>query len=206
MTPKNVIKSFLFATLTALAVRLFVVEDFRISSDSMNPSLLKGDLILVSKSAFNLTIPFSSFELFRTGKPNRTDVAAFTVPEQGTDTYVKRIVAIEGDRVELKAGALWVNGETAQYDQLSNGEIEERWPGGKSYRIKKGEKQLADYGPVDIPKDHFFALGDNRSDSVDSRVWGPIPYSCLRGRVALIWLSVASSGNLRPTRWLSTIQ
>ncbi|MFM8269398.1 MAG: signal peptidase I [Pseudomonadota bacterium] len=189
MITRNISKYFLVATLTALTVRLFIVEDFRISSNSMSPNLLKGDLILVSKSAFNLRLPFSSFELFRTGKPNRSDIVAFSVPEQGTDTYVKRIVALGGDRVEIKDGVLWINGEMAQGENLP-----------------KDEKVLADYGPVDIPADHFFALGDNRSDSVDSRVWGPIPYSCLKGKVALVWLSVSGSGSLRPNRWLSAIQ
>ncbi|NBX75437.1 MAG: signal peptidase I [Proteobacteria bacterium] len=207
MAPKNIAKSFLIATATALVVRLFVVEDFRISSDSMTPNLLKGDLILVSKSAFNLRLPFSSFELFRTGKPKRSEVVAFSVPEQGTDTYVKRIVALGGDRVEIKEGSLWINGEMAEYQETpESNQILEKWPSGRSYQITKGKSQLADYGPVDVPADHFFALGDNRSDSVDSRKWGPVPYSCLKGRVALVWISVGSSGGVRPSRWLSAIQ
>ena len=168
MAPKNVAKSFLIATATALVVRLFVIEDFRISSESMTPNLLKGDLILVSKSAFNLRLPFSSFELFRT---------------------------------------LWINGEMAETQESSeSNQILEKWPSGRSYQITKGKSPLADYGPVDVPADHFFALGDNRSDSVDSRKWGPVPYSCLKGRVALVWMSVGSSGGVRPSRWLSAIQ
>lgn len=206
MNSKNVLRYFLVATLVALTVRLFIVEDFRISSESMTPNLLKGDLILVSKSAYNLKLPFSSFELFRTGKPNRSDIVAFSVPDHGSDTYVKRIVALGGDRVEIKEGVLSINGEVAQNHLISDSENEEIWPGRNSYRITKGASPLPDYGPVDIPADHFFALGDNRSDSVDSRVWGPIPYSCLKGRVSLIWLSVSTSGGIRPTRWLSAIQ
>jgi signal peptidase I len=207
MTPKNVAKSFLIATVTALVVRLFVVEDFRISSDSMTPNLLKGDLILVSKSAFNLRLPFSSFELFRTGRPDRSEVVAFSVPERGTDTYVKRIVALGGDRVEIKEGALWINGQMAVYQEMPDStEVTEKWPTGRAYQINRGKTQMADYGPVDVPADHFFALGDNRLDSVDSRTWGPVPYSCLKGRVALVWLSVGNSGGVRSSRWLSSIQ
>lgn len=206
MTSKTALKSFLIATLVALGTRFFIFEQFRISSNSMSPNLLKGDLVLVSKSAFSTKLPFTSIELFQTGQPARSDIVAFSVPERGTDTYVKRIVALGGDRVEIKEGVLWINGEMAQYMETSDSEIEESWPAKNTYRIKKAENPMPDYGPVDIPKGYFFALGDNRLDSVDSRTWGPIPYSCLKGKVALIWLSVGSSGDLRPQRWLSTVQ
>jgi len=206
MNSKIALKSFLVATAAALSLRFFVFEDFRISSNSMVPNLLKGDLVLVSKSAFSLKLPFTSIELVRTGQPHRSEVVAFSLPERGSDTYVKRIVALGGDRIEIREGVLWINGEMAGYRDALDTEVEESLPGAKPYRITRNEKALPDYGPVDVPAGHFFALGDNRSDSVDSRTWGPIPFSCLKGKVALIWLSVENSGGVRPQRWLSAIQ
>jgi len=205
MKAKAILKAFLIATITALSVRLVLVEDYRIASDSMMPNLLKGDLILVSKSAYNLRLPFSSFELLRTGKPLRTEVVAFSVPDHGADTFIKRIIGVAGDRIEIKDGILLVNDKQAQYEPGKvSGETLEQVEDQNPYPILLGDKPL-NYGPVDIPKDHFFVLGDNRADSVDSRLWGPIPYSCLKGRVALIWLSVGSKGLVRPDRWLSAI-
>jgi signal peptidase I len=189
MSTKNIIKAFVIATVTALTVRLFIIEDYRIASDSMQPGLLKGDLILVSKAAFNLRLPFSNFELARTGAPKRSEVVAFTVPDQGADTFIKRVVALAGDKIEIKDGVLWLNGNA----QEENDSI-------------IGKEAMANYGPVDVPAEHFFVLGDNRSESIDSRQWGPIPYSCLKGRVALVWLSVGSEGVLRPQRWLSAVK
>lgn len=190
MKTSHVIKAFFIATVTALTLRLFVIEDYRITSDSMMPNLLKGDLVLVSKSAFNLRLPFSSFELVRTGKPAREDIVAFSVPGSGNETYIKRIVGVGGDRIEIKKGELWLNGEVVR----------------PSYSLSVTDTEVPDYGPIDIPEAHFFALGDKRTDSIDSRVWGPIPYSCLKGRVSLVWLSINHQGQIRSERWLSSIQ
>lgn len=207
MQKKNIIQAFVISTVTALALRLFVLEDYRISSDSMKPTLLSGDLVLVSKSAFNLRFPFTSFELARTGSPERSDIVAFTVPEKGPETFIKRVVAVGGDRVEIKSGLLWINNIPAAYSPSEDVEnLTESPEPGKSYQVSLGKMGSYQYGPVDVPKDHFFALGDNRSESLDSRLWGPIPYSCLKGRVALVWLSVGDQGSIRPQRWLSTIQ
>ena len=207
MSKKNIIKAFLISTVTALTLRLFVLEDYRISSDSMKPTLLSGDLVLVSKSAFNLRFPFTSFELIRTASPERSDVVAFTVPEKGPETFIKRVVAVGGDKVEIRKGLLWINNIPASYSPSETPEsLRESPVAGKSYEVALGKMGSYQYGPVDIPKDHFFVLGDNRSESLDSRLWGPIPYSCLKGRVALVWLSVGERGSVRPQRWLSTIQ
>jgi len=205
----QIAKAFTMATVVALVLRLFLIEDYRISSDSMMPNLFRGDLILVSKSAFNLRFPFSSFELARTGKPQRSQVVAFSVPDHGVDTYIKRIVAIGGDKVEIKNGALWVNDQKADYlptnAEEQNHLIQEKWSSGVSYPVLAPPDTMKDYGPVDIPADHFFALGDNRLESLDSRSWGPIPYSCLKGKVSIVWLSVGPAGSIRPNRWLSAV-
>jgi len=198
---KTFFKLFVLSTIVALGVRLFLLEDYRIASNSMYPGILAGDLVFISKSAFNLRLPFSTYEVVKFKRPLRTEVVAFSLPDRGGDTFVKRVVALEGDRVEIKAGLLYVNGTLAKHAlvQPSDSLAYENILEGQPYLIQV-DKNLGDYGPVDIPKDHFFALGDNRLDSIDSRVWGPVPCSCLKGRVKLVWLSLSNEGAIRTER------
>lgn len=199
MKKRHLIKAFVLATGVALALRLFLVEDFRIVSNSMQPGLLKGDIVLVTKSSFSFRFPFSTYELLRTASPRVGDVVAFSLPDQGHQTFVKRVIALSGDRVEIRAGVLLVNDKPATYEPASESlEWEAREQ--TRYLLPGSRARSADYGPVDVPKDHFFALGDNRLDSVDSRAWGPIPYSSLQGRVKWVWLSVGENGELRWNR------
>jgi signal peptidase I len=171
-----------------------VIEDYRIASNSMFPSLKTGQFIFVSKSAFNIKFPFSGYELIQFSTPQRSEIVAFSLPDKNSITYVKRIVAVAGDRVEIKAGDLFINGELAKYQELDSDKSREiatsgasirleQLVGGKPYKVQTEKEKLPNYGPVDIPPKHFFALGDNRVESVDSRFWGPVPYSCLKGKV-----------------------
>jgi len=208
---KKYFKVFLVASAIALTVRLFVVEDFRIASGSMAPNLLTGDLVLVSKSSFNLRIPFSTYELFRFRLPRRGEIVAFNLPGKGGETYVKRVVAVEGDKLQIKSGQVWVNGNASGYRAIEGSPAATRQVAGVSAPLffesfGSGEEHVirqttkGDYGPIDIPKGQFFALGDNRPESTDCRSWGPLPLTSLQGRVAYIWLSVDGSGELRTGR------
>ncbi len=200
---KNYVSLFVWATAVALVIRFFLVEDYRIFSDSMAPGLLSGDLIFVSKSNYNVRLPFSSYEIFKIRRPRRGEVVAFALPDTGLDTYVKRVVAIEGDEVAIRNGLLTVNGKPLDVRNGSETSAHLRWESaekGEPYPIVWEEGQIRDYGPVTIPVGHFFVLGDNRVKSVDSRSWGPIPYSCLKGKVSLIWLSLGTNGSWRTER------
>lgn len=179
---------FFIATLSALLVRLFFIEDYRIKSNSMFPTLWVGDLTFVSKLAFNIRVPFSTYEIIKFKRPDRNEVVAFTLPDKGNDTFVKRVVGLEGDTIQIKDNQLLVNGEVV------------------TNPFPQDNSPVPNYGPVDVPKDHFFAMGDNRADSIDSRKWGPVPYSCLKGRVVLVWLSLADNGTPRPGRFGTIVQ
>jgi signal peptidase I len=209
------IKSFLgivlVATTVACLVRLCLVEDYRISSNSMIPSLFSGDLVFVNKSVFNFRIPFANYEVIRFHRPKPSDVIAFTLPDRGLETFVKRVVAVEGDKVAIRDSVFYVNDKPAQYRSTDEPapkgtgaqsvvEWEDLGTGGSAYKIIQDKRAAKDYGPVDIPPGFFFALGDNRVDSVDSRIWGPIPFSCLKGRVELVWLSIDQLGEIRRDR------
>lgn len=173
------LKALGIATVAALLVRLVLIEDYRISSDSMVPELLTGDLVFVNKAAYNLRFPFSSFRILSLGDPKPGEVVAFSLPEKVTTTFVKRVVAHGGDTIEIRSGQLLRNGVTVEGTPLTG---------------------APDYGPIDVPLGHFFVLGDNWKDSIDSRAWGPIPNTCLKGRVGLVWLSVGQGAVLRPKR------
>lgn len=191
---KKIIKAFLIATVFALSVRLFLVEDYRITSHSMEPTILKGDLVLVFKAAFNLRLPFSNFELLRTGTPQRGDIVALSLPDEPYLSFIKRVVGVGGDRIEIREGELWVNNTPLQYQNSQNGthEYEERFPSGSRNLVSLNKQALKNYGPIGIPESHFFVLGDNRNESVDSRIWGPLPLSCLKGKLVWSWFSEAN--------------
>ena len=186
---------FLVATGAALFVRVVIIEDYRIASNSMFPNLATGDVVFVSKSAFNLRLPFSALEIMKFSNPKRSQIVAFTLPDRNSATYVKRIVAVAGDRLEVRAGDLYINGQLSNYQEPSKNQRQltqskaiikiEQITGGKAYLIQQDQEHIQNYGPVDIPPEHFFVMGDNRIESVDSRVWGPIPFSCLKGLVLI---------------------
>jgi signal peptidase I len=199
---KTFFYAFLIATGVALLVRLLLVEDYRITSNSMMPNLVAGDLVFVFKPAFNIHFPFSTYELMKIRRPKLGEVVALSLPDRGQETFVKRIVGLEGDKIELKDGVFYRNGISAHYrpSESEPAETTEEIDPNSQYLVRKSKSAPNDYGPVDIPKDHFFVLGDNRDNSVDSRVWGPLPYACLKGRVKLIWLSLDDGGHIRHDR------
>src|SRR4051812_37892456 len=153
----------LLATAAALAVRLFFVEDYRIVSSSMYPTLRTGDLVFVSKVSYNVRLPFSTYEVAKLRRPGRGEIVVFSLPEHGLETYVKRVVAIEGDKVALREGKLFVNGMVAGYgsyvlpDDPSARGLRLETLNGLAYPIEE-ERNAQDYGPVDVPPGHFFAL------------------------------------------------
>ncbi len=203
LTRHSIVKLFLIGTISALLLRLFVVETYRVVSESMAPTLLKGDLILVSKSAFSLRIPFSNYAFFKIRSPERGELVAFTLPEHPVETFVKRVIAIEGDRVSIEDGTLYLNGVAADYQLIDDSQNRySEWVGDHRYPIYQSSEVAKSYGPIDIPKGHFFVLGDNRDDSVDSRTWGPIPRSCLNGKVNIVWFSLERGQGLRNERTL----
>ncbi len=205
-------RTLVYAVAIALAVRTFAYEPFNIPSGSMKPTLLVGDYLFVSKFTYGYSkhsFPFSLplFEDRIFGRlPERGDVAVFKLPSDNRTDYIKRIVGLPGDEIQVSEGILYINGEAAQRvraenfqddDGTSNGahpRYRETLPdGGASYSVL----DLVTHGQLDntdvyhVPADHVFAMGDNRDNSLDSRVEsvGFIPVENLIGRAEIIFFS-----------------
>ena len=206
-------KTLFYAVLIALVIRTFAFEPFNIPSGSMIPTLLVGDYLFVSKYSYGysrhslpLSLPLIPGRIFQS-VPDRGDVAVFKLPKDNKTDYIKRIVGLPGDRIQVRRGRLYVNdaevprqpaggyrargpfGSTVTLAQYI-----ETLPGGKKHLIieKSDRDPLDNTGVYTVPEGHVFAMGDNRDDSLDSRVLnqvGFVPMENLVGRAEFIFFS-----------------
>jgi len=213
-------RTILYAVLVALLVRTFAYEPFNIPSGSMLPTLLVGDYLFVAKFSygysrysFPLGLPVLP-ERILYEPPERGDVVVFKLPTDNRTDYIKRIIGLPGDEIQVRQGRLFINGELVERTRIEDyvGEV----PGGQSIRLAQyvetlpnGRKHLileaSDNGQLDntpiyrVPADHFFAMGDNRDNSLDSRVpqaVGFIPAENLIGRAEFLFFSVDGSAHI----------
>ncbi len=225
------VRTIIYAGLIAVLIRTVAYEPFNIPSASMVPTLLVGDYLFVSKFSFGYShhsLPFS-LPLFQ-GRilerpPQRGDVSVFKLPRDNKTDYIKRIVGLPGDRIQVMSGVLHINGEPVKrqrlgeymdVDRLGNGtrmtRYQETLPNGKSYVVV----EMTDAGPLDntpvyvVPPAHYFGMGDNRDNSMDSRVLtqvGYIPAENLVGRAEIIFFSSDGSAKLWEVwKWPSAIR
>lgn len=172
--------------LAFLVIRPTIIEPFQIPSSSMVPTLQIGDRILVNKLSYGLRLPFVTNSVAQWDMPSRGDVVVFTRPDEiGTEqdessiNYIKRVIGLPGDTVEVKGNHLYINNEL--------------YP--ESYaRYNKGGLMQANFGPEKVPEGHIFLLGDNRDDSKDSRFWQEpfLDARRVKGRAFLIYWSFDS--------------
>jgi signal peptidase I len=183
-------------------------QPYRIPSGSMIPSLMIGDYILVDKTAYGLRLPFSSIYLTKSLTPERGDVVVFRYPENPKRNYIKRVLAVPGDRLEMIDAEWWINGERMPLDgphevDNSQGWIEERFftEGLLSFEMKLGEREFSvllkerSSGPraisaIVLGEDEYFLVGDNRDFSEDSRHWGVVHREAILGQAKLVWLNL----------------
>ena len=194
-------EALLVALLLALFIRSFIVQAFKIPSGSMLSTLQIGDHILVSKFAYGLRLPYPfDTVLFEWANPERDDVIVFIYPKDETKDFIKRVVAVEGDRVHIRDKQLFVNGEAAENTYA-------RYAG--SGRVIPGLRDnypqpLPDGSvePITVPPGKLFVMGDNRDHSHDSRFWGFVPETHIVGKPVFIWLSIDSAEKgLKKIRW-----
>ncbi|HUJ67923.1 MAG TPA: signal peptidase I [Syntrophorhabdales bacterium] len=182
------------AALLAIFVRSFVVEAFTIPSGSMEPTLLVGDYLLANRLSYVVKVPFTDVVLIRLGEPKRGDIVIFRYPLDPSKDYVKRIVAKGGDTVEIRDKVVYVNGQ----------KVEEGYAHFTDHTDIPGSQLPRDnFGPVKVPKDCYFAMGDNRDNSSDSRFWGFLKEGDLVGKAEIIYFSLDSDAEsfLASVRW-----
>lgn len=179
-----------------LLLRSFVVEPFRIPSGSMIPTLSIGDFILVNKFTYGLRDPVFHTKLFELSQPKRGDIVVFRWPVDPRKDFIKRIIGVPGDRIAYREKILYINGDQAaqESDGVYTGpygaiyRFEERL-GDESHRIIVNPERPSDDFEFTVPAGEYFAMGDNRDGSDDSRRWGTFPERNLVGRAFFIWMS-----------------
>jgi len=173
------------AVLIALFIRTFVVQAFKIPSGSMKPTLLIGDHILVNKFSYGVKIPYLNTVLVPVGSPARGDIVVFKYPLDPRKDFIKRVIGLPGDVVEIRDKQVFVNHKRLNHDVgvFSDPHI---LPGTLRPRDN--------LGPVTVPADHLFVMGDNRDESFDSRFWGFVPLRDVSGKAFIIYWSWDSEG------------
>ncbi|CAN7336020.1 signal peptidase I [Phenylobacterium sp. LjRoot164] len=225
----EIVKTVAYALLIALFLRVLFFQPFTIPSASMEPTLLEGDYIIVSKFSYGYSrhsIPFSP-PLFKgrimEQKPERGDIIVFKLPRDGRTDYIKRLIGVPGDRVQMRQGRLWINGKEVVDKELPPVMIDSGY--GFTRNVQRFQETLPggrtfityDFGPdgdVDntptfvVPEGHYFFMGDNRDNSLDSRVpaeigVGFVPAENLVGKAQIILLSWNPGASLfKPWTWV----
>ncbi len=212
-------KSFFPVILLVFTLRSFLVEPFKIPSASMMPTLIAGDYILVNKFNYGLRVPILNNTFFETGHPKRGDVFVFHYPPEPTIDYIKRVVGLPGDKIQYQDKHLIINGKILDVKFEDNYEYEMQ--GANIISARRSKEQLGevqhdilihdipnqynDDAPgaklqagetITVPEGNYFAMGDNRDNSADSRVWGFVPEKNLVGKAFFIWMNIDKFGRI----------
>jgi signal peptidase I len=179
---REYVESILIAVIIALFVRSIFIQAYKIPSGSMEPTLLIGDHLLVNRLSYVVKLPYFLGDnvLFTLGKPKRGDIIVFRYPADPKVDFIKRVIATEGETVEIKNKVIYING------------IKKTDPWGHYQNTQPIPREFApkdNYGPYTVPKDACFAMGDNRDNSADSRFWGPVRKEHLVGKALILYFS-----------------
>ena len=161
---KEWVEPIVIAVILALIIRTFIVQAFKIPTGSMRPTLMEGDRILVNKFIYKFT------------KPKRSDIIVFISPEDKKKDFIKRLIGLSGENVEISNGTILINGKAVDPDSV----MKERYYYNRGDFGEKGQI-------IEVPEDAYYALGDNSISSRDSRYWGFLPKKYLIGKAFLIY-------------------
>ncbi len=211
------LKSIFIIILAVLTFRSVVFEPFRIPSGSMIPTLMIGDFILVNKFSYGFKVPFTdmvfgekSFNpvyIVKRDGPKRGDVIVFKYPKDLSVNYIKRVVGLPGDTIEIRNKVVFVNDKPLEPKEFDGKEImsdmDDKFKGYnlKFYKVKTGEVEhviqqdndnyyKVDFDKVTIPADSYFVMGDNRDFSYDARYWGFVKHEQIKGKAMFVWFSL----------------
>lgn len=200
-------EALLLAIFMAIILRSFVFSAYKVVNLTMEPNLKLGDFIVGFKIPYGFQIPLTQVHIGK-GEPKRNEVLIFSCPNQRRQSCIKRVIGIAGDRVEIRGKKLILNGKMAKYVKsnltpktlVPGGQaliFYERWGRFSRPVLVTGREEGENFGPYIVPPGHFFALGDHRDHSEDSRHWGGVPYENIEARASLVWFSV---------EWLSSAE
>lgn len=209
-------KSIQLAIVLFLLVRAFIVEAFKIPSGSMEGTLLVGDFLLVNKMVYGAEVPFLKKQLPKVRAPGIGDVVVFQWPDDPDKNFVKRLVGLPLDTLEMRAGVLWRNGREQREPYAVRGPALGREPAGDEFRWQRDfvvptvlpqryHPTRNTWGPLVVPPSHYFVLGDNRDNSLDSRYWGFLPDSLVRGSPIFVYYSYAPDSG-QSLDWLTRVR
>lgn len=211
------VKSIAMILTVVLVFRSVLFEPFRIPSGSMIPTLMIGDFILVNKFSYGFKVPFSDLSLFGVNlnpvyifgesNPERGDVIVFKYPKDPSINYIKRVVGVPGDKIEIRNKVVYINGVAIKAEEVDGkpimDDMDDKFKNYnlKFYKVKTGEANhivqqdsdnyyKTDYQPKVIPNGKFFVMGDNRDFSYDSRFWGFVKREQIKGRALFVWFSL----------------
>ena len=174
------IEAILVAVVLALFIRTFVIQAFKIPSGSMKETLLIGDHILVNKFIYGVKLPFLQTTIVPLTNPKRGDIVVFKFPEDPSKDFIKRVIGIAGDVVEVRDKQVYVNNKPLNHDFGIHTD---------SYVFPASVQPRDNFGPVVVPEDSLFVMGDNRDQSYDSRFWGFVDLKDVKGKALVIYWS-----------------
>lgn len=208
--------SIFLAIFVALTIRWGLLEAYVIPSGSMLPSLLINDHIFVNKIVYGLRVPFSEKWLVQFQQPKKGEVIVFKYPRDMSTFFIKRVIGEPGDKIRVENGTLYINdipmekkvvASPNDFDWLRDEDFQrdgnyydrkenyvhfiETLPGSVDHNVllRRGEALMDSYGPITVPENSLFVMGDNRNNSMDSRIWGFVPKENILGRASFVWLS-----------------
>jgi signal peptidase I len=201
-----VVLSYIISPFVAMVIKSNIVEAFKIPASSMVPTLLIGDHILVNNFEYGPRIPLTDLRIFTRKKPEHGEIIVFKYPEDETKNFIKRVIGVPGDKIQIYDGTLFINDQPVPLEENGYVRVGERNPsgstdaaktrtfkeqvGGAQYQIQYLHDQRGyNYGPVIVPDESFFVMGDNRDFSQDSRFWGFVKFSKVLGRARSIYWS-----------------
>ncbi|MEA3240023.1 MAG: signal peptidase I [Pseudomonadota bacterium] len=171
-------ESIIIAIIIALFIRAFIVQAFKIPSGSMEPTLLIGDHLLVNKFKYGVHIPFTEIKFFDYHKPQRGDIIVFTYPVDQSKDFIKRVIGLPGETIEIRKKKIYINNKlfAGSYGTYRDPDTVTKVP-------------RDNFGPVVVPENHVFVMGDNRDRSYDSRFWGFVEHGKIKGKAWIIYWS-----------------
>jgi signal peptidase I len=184
---REYVEAIVLAVVLTVVIRGLVVQAFRIPSGSMEDTLLTGDFLFVNKMVYGseIDVGLGDYRLLHyrfpaIRRPQRGDIIVFRFPEDPGRDFIKRCVATEGQRVEVRDKVLYVDGTRMDESYVIHGDPRV---------LPRGANARDNFGPIVVPRGHIFMMGDNRDNSLDSRFWGPLPIDLVKGKAMILYWS-----------------